>query len=259
MELKIDLMQRFQPAPEYIVLENPQVSVIENSSGLEGQCPLMQENFLSLWAEYTAESSQVIGLLDQARSSAPDVKANLLPRIQEIQMKLKKTISELNRLARPEWNRESLRVLVRWALPQSTLFNIEVDPNIRDGFIKKSQADFLTSRGLHVKPGLTHLAAQALVDYKKKAHFAGLNYRITEAQYMGEGSAALLPFFMVQSFFFQDLMEKNISFDYDKPMTWLEYCQFTQTAEFSVDVKLTLKNFGGAVVEKNQKFILRSL
>ena len=83
--LNIDLQFHFQPTPEYIVLQKPQITILENSSGLLGQCLLMQGNYLNLWHDYRAESSQLMSLLDQARSATPDVKGDLLPQIQEIQ------------------------------------------------------------------------------------------------------------------------------------------------------------------------------
>lgn len=245
-DLDFDARMHFQPTPEYIVLENLHIGLFENQSGLSAQCASMQGSYLSLWQAYKAESSQLMSLLDQSRNIAPDAKAYLLPQIQEVHARLKKTIDELNRLARPQWNRELLKVLVSWSLPQSALFSLsETDPDIRDSLVDQRQ-------------GLPPGALDSLKNMKKKTYFAGLDYRVTAAQYMGEESAALLPFFSVQSILFQNQMRKDIHFDYYKSMTWLEYCQFTETAEFSIDVKFVLKNFGGGSAEKNQKFILRS-
>lgn len=259
-DLDFEARMHFQPTPEYIVLENLHIGLFENQSGLPAQCSLMQGSYLSLWQAYKAESAQLMSLLDQSRNTAPDAKADLLPQMQEVHAKLKKIIDELNRLARPEWNRELLQVLVSWSLPQSALFSVtETDPDIRDSLVDRPMAAFLAAKGLPVRQGLPPSALNGLKNRKKKTYFAGLDYRVTAARYMGEDSAALLPFFSVQSILFQNLMEKDIHFDYYKPMTWLEYCQLTETAEFSIEVTFALKNFGGGYAEKNQKFILRSL
>jgi hypothetical protein len=255
-----DLQRHFQPTLEYIVLEKPYIRIIENSSGLSGQCQLMQGNYLSLWREYNAESLQLMSLLNQVRGATPYVKLDLLPQIQEIQVKLKKTIDELNRLVRPEWNQETLKVAVSWSLPQSILFSVsEDDPDIIDNLADKSALSFFAAKGLPVRSGLPPKYLDGLRNIKKKTYFDGVDYLVTEAQYMGEDSAVLLSSFSVQGLLFQSWMEQIIHFDYFKPMTWLEYCQFTQTAEFSVNVKFVLRNYGGGYAEKNQKFILRSL